>query len=49
MSDLVLVAVVCHFCRLPYEREIEPEWQNIVQRWGLCDSCCDKGPTQDME
>ena len=39
MNDLVLVAVVCHFCGVPYEREIEPEWASIVRKFGICTPC----------
>lgn len=39
MKGLVLVRVTCHFCRAPYEREIEPEYARVVMKFGICDDC----------
>jgi hypothetical protein len=42
MNALVIVAVRCHWCGSPYEREIEPEWANIVRKFGICTPCYDQ-------
>lgn len=39
MSGLVHLAVRCHWCGAPYEREIEPEYARVVQQHGICDGC----------
>ena len=41
MLDLVTVATRCHFCGVPYEREIESEYARLVLEHGICDACCE--------
>jgi hypothetical protein len=35
----VRLRLACHWCRVPYVRDTEPEYADAVLRFGICDRC----------